>query len=66
MVTGTLTNYCCGTTARRAYDRAYYGVLASDLTATDDSAMQEPELASLRQGFALVLSADEIEARLAA
>jgi nicotinamidase-related amidase len=66
IVTGTLTNYCCGTTARQAYERGYYVVFASDLTATEDPAMQEPELATLRKGLALVLSADEIEARLAA
>jgi nicotinamidase-related amidase len=66
IVTGTLTNYCCGTTARQAYERGYYVVFASDLTATDDPATQEPELATLHKGFALVLSADEIEARLAA
>ncbi|WP_309053526.1 isochorismatase family cysteine hydrolase [Streptomyces sp.] len=65
VVTGTLTNYCCGTTARQAYERGYQVVFGADVTATDDETRQEPELAVLRKGFALVLTADEIEARLA-
>ncbi|WP_241833291.1 cysteine hydrolase family protein [Streptomyces caatingaensis] len=64
VITGTLTNYCCGTTARQAYERGYHVVFGSDTTATDDESRQEPELAVLRKGFALVLSADEIAARL--
>lgn len=64
IVTGTLTNYCCGTTARQAYERGYYVVFSADTTATDDESRQEHELAVLRKGFALVLTTDEIEARL--
>jgi hypothetical protein len=41
-------------------------VFGADVTATDDETRQEPELAVLRKGFALVLTAAEIEARLAA
>ncbi|MEV6399166.1 isochorismatase family cysteine hydrolase [Streptomyces sp. NPDC051907] len=64
VVTGTLTNYCCGTTARQAYERGYQVVFGADVTATDDEARQEPELAVLRKGFALVLTAEEITDRL--
>ncbi|MCX4821383.1 cysteine hydrolase [Streptomyces sp. NBC_01142] len=64
VVTGTLTNYCCGTTARQAYERGYKVVFGGDLTATDDVSRQEPELAVLRKGFALVLTADEITDQL--
>jgi nicotinamidase-related amidase len=64
IVTGTLTNYCCGTTARQAYERGYRVVFGADVTATDDESRQEPELAVLRKGFALVLSAEEITDRL--
>ncbi|MCK2218705.1 cysteine hydrolase [Actinomadura sp. ATCC 31491] len=64
IVTGTLTNYCCGTTARQAYERGYRVVFGADVTATDDESRQEPELAVLRKGFALVLTAEEIAARL--
>ncbi|MCN9242596.1 cysteine hydrolase [Streptomyces sp. RY43-2] len=66
IVTGTLTNYCCGTTARQAYERGYHVVFGADVTATDDESRQEPELAVLRKGFALVLKADEITERLRA
>ncbi|WP_327328132.1 cysteine hydrolase [Streptomyces sp. NBC_01210] len=66
IVTGTLTNYCCGTTARQAYERGYKVVFGSDVTATDDESRQEPELAVLRKGFALVLTADVITNQLAA
>ncbi|HEY3502712.1 MAG TPA: isochorismatase family cysteine hydrolase [Actinocatenispora sp.] len=64
IVTGTLTNYCCGTTARQAYERGYKVVFGADVTATDDESRQEPELAVLRKGFALVLTADEITDQL--
>lgn len=64
VVTGTLTNFCCGMTARQAYERGYYVLFGSDLTATDDPDQHEPELATLRKGIAMVLTADEIEARL--
>ncbi len=60
MICGTLTNYCCGTTARQAYDRGFKVVFGSDATSTDDPAMQEPELMVLRKGFAKVLSAQQI------
>jgi len=60
IICGTLTNYCCGTTARQAYERGFYVVFGSDITATDDPEMQEPELKVLRKGFAKVLSCDEI------
>ncbi|MEU9881243.1 cysteine hydrolase family protein [Streptomyces phaeochromogenes] len=66
IVTGTLTNYCCGTTARQAYERGYKVVVGSDVTATDDETRQEPELAVPRKGFALVLAAEEITNRLTA
>ncbi|KIZ16534.1 cysteine hydrolase family protein [Streptomyces natalensis] len=66
IVTGTLTNYCCGTTARQGYERGYKVVVGSDVTATDDETRQEPELAVLRKGFALVLTAEEIARRLSA
>jgi nicotinamidase-related amidase len=60
IICGTLTNYCCGTTARQAYERGFYVVFGSDITATDDPEMQEPELRVLRKGFAKVMTCDEI------
>lgn len=60
IICGTLTNYCCGATARQAYERSFKVVFGSDVTSTDDPEMQEPELKVLRKGFAKVSSADEI------
>jgi len=60
IVCGTLTNFCCGTTARQAYERGFKVVFGSDVTSTDDPAMQEPELKVLRKGFARVLTLAEI------
>ena len=48
IICGALTNFCCGTTARQAYERGFKVVFGSDITATDDPAMQEPELQVLR------------------
>lgn len=66
IVTGTLTNFCCGTTARQGYERGLRVVVGSDLTATDDPALQEAELCVLRKGFARVLAGDAILAALQA
>ena len=64
IICGTLTNYCCGTTARQAYERGFRVVFGSDITATDDPDMQEPELRTLRKGFAKVMALDGIMAVL--
>lgn len=66
IICGTLTNYCCGTTARQAYERGLFAVVGSDVTATDDPSLQEAELKVLRKGFARVLTAEEILASLSA
>lgn len=60
IICGTMTNYCCGTSARQAYERGFKVVFGSDITATDDPEMQEPELKVLRKGFARILSNREI------
>jgi Isochorismatase family len=36
IIVGTLTNFCCGMTARQGYERGFNVVFGSDLTATDD------------------------------
>lgn len=64
LICGTLTNYCCGMTARQGYERGFKVVVGSDVCATDDPMMQEPELKVLRKGFAKVLLAEEIIAEL--
>ena len=60
IICGTVTNFCCGATARQAYERSFKVVLGSDVCSTDDPSMQEPELKVLRKGFARVLTAEEI------
>lgn len=60
IICGTLTNYCCGTTARQAYERSFKVIFGSDITSTDDPEMQEPELKVLRKGYARVMSSEEI------
>lgn len=60
IICGTLTNLCCGTTARQAYERGFWVVVGSDVTATNDPAVHEHELMTLRYGFARVLTAEEI------
>lgn len=60
IICGTLTNVCCGMTARQAYERSFKVVFGSDVTSTDDPEMQEPELKVLRKNFARVLSSNEI------
>ncbi|MFN8471479.1 MAG: isochorismatase family cysteine hydrolase [Anaerolineae bacterium] len=66
IITGTLTNFCCGTTARQGYERGFQVVFGSDLTATDDPDLQEAELCVLRKGFARVMTAQQILANLRA
>ncbi len=60
IICGTLTNYCCGCTARQAYERSFKVVFGSDITSTDDPEMQEAELRVIRKGFGKVLSLNEI------
>ncbi len=64
IICGTLTNYCCGTTARQGYERGFKVIFGSDITSTDDPEMQEPELKVLRKGFARVMNAAQIIERL--
>lgn len=49
---GKDTVIICGTTARQAYERSFKVIFGSDVNATDDPDLQEPELK--------VLTADEI------
>ncbi|MFX0124398.1 MAG: cysteine hydrolase family protein [Candidatus Hodarchaeota archaeon] len=60
IICGTLTNYCCGMTARQGYERGFKVVVGSDVTSTNDKSLHEAELKVLRAGFARVLALDEI------
>lgn len=60
LISGTLTNLCCGITARQAYERGFRVVFGSDVNATNDAALQEAELRTLRYGIARVMPAFDI------
>ena len=64
VICGTLTNFCCGTTARQAYERGFKVIIGSDVTATDDPGLHEAELKTLRKGFAMVTTSGEIIRKL--
>lgn len=60
IICGCMTNYCCGHTARDAFSRDYKVIFGSDVTATDNPEIHRCELKTLRRGYALIMSFDEI------
>ena len=64
IICGTLTNYCCSTTARQAYERSFKVVFGSDVTSAHFPDLHKAELKVLRRGFAKILSCDEIISKL--
>jgi nicotinamidase-related amidase len=66
VITGTMTNFCCGSTAREAFWRGFDVVFGSDCNSTDDPGLHEAELATLRRGFARIATAAEIIAAIGA
>ena len=60
IITGCMTNYCCGATARDAFFRDYKVVFGSDVTATDSAELHDAELKTLRRGYARVVPAELI------
>ena len=55
IVCGTLTNFCCESTARSAFSRAYHVVFGSDVTASDSAIGHVGTLRTIRCGFGRVL-----------
>lgn len=60
VICGTMTNFCCGTTARSAYMHGYNVVVGSDVMSSDLEELHSAEIRTLRRGFAMVLTAEEI------
>jgi len=60
IISGTLTNYCCSTTARQAYERGFKVVFGSDVTAAHFPEFHEMEIQVLRRGFAKIMSLQDI------
>ncbi len=66
IVTGTLTNVCCESTARDAMMLNYKTILVSDANATLSDEAHNAALANVLNYFGDVFSTDELVARLAA
>lgn len=64
VVCGTVTNYCCGATAREAFWRGFDVIFGSDVNSADDPDLHEAELRTMRRGYARVMTASEITAAL--
>jgi nicotinamidase-related amidase len=60
-ICGTMSNFCCGATAREAFWHGYKVIFGSDVTSTTDPKLHDAELRTLRRGFARVMTAEEIE-----
>jgi len=55
IICGTLTNFCCESTARTAYFLGYHVVFGSDVNATDSALAHEATIRTMRRGFARVM-----------
>jgi isochorismate hydrolase len=60
VVTGTMTNMCCETTARDAFMRDFRVFFVADATATADDEMQLATLRNLAFGFAKIVLTNDI------
>ena len=65
VVTGTMTNMCCESTARDAYYRDYRVFFPADGTGSISEEMHLASLLNLAFGFAYVTTGDDIAAQLA-
>lgn len=64
IICGTMTNYCCGATARTAYMLGYNVIFGSDINTSDAPELHEAELKTLRRGFAKIMNSEEIVGKL--
>lgn len=64
VICGTVTNICCGTTAREAFAYGYKVVFGSDVNSSDDPDQHDAEVKTLRRAFARIMTAAEIEAAI--
>ncbi|MDD4308706.1 MAG: cysteine hydrolase [Thermoplasmata archaeon] len=60
VVCGVMTDLCCETTAREAFQLGYTVYFIGDATATSDPVLHFSALATLAHGFAYLLTTDEI------
>ena len=64
VICGTVTNICCGTTAREAFAYGYKVIFGSDVNSSDDQLQHDAEVKTLRRAFARIMTAAEIEAAI--
>lgn len=60
IISGTLTNFCCESTARTGYFLNYNIVFGDDICATDNALAHEATVRTMRRGFARVMSGEQI------
>ncbi len=60
VICGTVTNFCCDSTARTAYFNNYHVVFVEDCVSSDNPYAHEATIRTLRRGFARVLKSDEL------
>jgi nicotinamidase-related amidase len=64
VISGTVTNICCGTTAREAFAYGYRVIFGSDINSSDDQDQHDAEVRALRRAFARIMTAAEIQAAI--
>ena len=64
IICGTLTNYCCSTTARQAFERSFKVIFGKDVTSSHFIELHDAEIKVLRRGFAKILTSKEIIKKL--
>lgn len=60
VICGTVTNFCCESTARSAYFKQYHVVFVEDCVSSDNPYAHESTIRTLRRGFARVLKSNEL------
>jgi nicotinamidase-related amidase len=60
VITGVMTDLCCETTAREAFQLGYDVYFSTDGTATNDEFLHIAALATLAHGFAYLVEVDEV------
>ena len=60
IITGTVTEFCCESTARDAFFRDYRVLFISDANASASELAQKATLQTIARGFGTVLSTDEL------
>jgi nicotinamidase-related amidase len=60
IISGTLTNFCCESTARTGYFLNYNIVFGDDICATDNALAHEGTIRTMRRGFARVMDGQQI------